>query len=217
MQGQGRGEEPCPYLKLKERATMDSMITMEQFEAINDAKVKAQTDDTPYIGMVDGTVNINGNPNKTEIKPADYKVFFAFPNTDLFKKRIDAVGDEVVKEDSGYIIVRRVYKNVYLTPRKMADAVTAGAVIESFLNKVTEDGEVKALSYEELKGVIVDNFTEMKDSAYDLVASVLRIHPEEAEWMLPMQTVNVAIQIAMNNPALENESNFFTELSLDNL
>lgn len=196
---------------------MDSMITMEQFEAINDAKVKAQTDDTPYIGMVDGTVNINGNPNKTEIKPADYEVLFAFPNTDFFKKRIDAVGDEVVKEDGGYIIVRRVYKNVYLTPRKMADAVTAGAVIESFLNKVTEDGEVKALSYEELKGVIVDNFTEMKDSAYDLVASVLRIHPEEAEWMLPMQTMNVAIQIVMNNPALENESNFFTELSLGNL
>lgn len=196
---------------------MDNMITMEQFEAINDAKVKAQTDETPYIGMVDGTVNINGNPNKTEIKPADYEVLFAFPNTEFFKKRIDAVGDEVVKEEGGYIIVRRVYKNVYLTPRKMSDAVTAGAVIESFLNKVTEDGEVKALSYDELKGVIVDNFTEMKDSAYDLVASVLRIHPEEAEWMLPMQTVNVAIQIAMNNPALENESNFFTELSLDNM
>lgn len=196
---------------------MDSMITMEQFEAINDAKVKASTDDTPYIGMVDGTVNINGNPNKTEIKPADYEVLFAFPNTDFFKKRIDAVGDEVVKEEGGYIIVRRLYKGVYLTPRKMSDAVTAGAVIESFLNKVTENGEVKALSYDELKGVIVDNFTEMKDSAYDLVASVLRIHPEEAEWMLPMQTVNVAIQIAMNNPALENESNFFTELSLDNL
>lgn len=196
---------------------MDSMITMEQFEAINDAKVKAQTDDTPYIGMVDGTVNINGNPNKTEIKPADYEVLFAFPSTDFFRKRIDAVGDEIVKEEGGYIIVRRVYKNVYLTPRKMSDAVTAGAVIESFLNKVTENGEIKALSYDELKGVIVDNFTEMKDSAYDLVASVLRIHPEEAEWMLPMQTVNVAIQIAMNNPALENESNFFTELSLDNL
>ena len=190
------------------------MITMEQFEAINEAKVKAQTDETPYIGMVDGTVNINGDPNKTEIKPADYEVLFAFPDNDLFRKRVDAVGDEIVKEEQGFIIVRRVYKGVYLTPRKMSDAVTAGAVIESFLNKVTVDGEIKALSYDELKGVIVDNFQEMKDSAYDLVASVLRIHPEEAEWMLPMQTVNVAIQIALNNPALENESNFFTELSL---
>lgn len=190
---------------------------MEQFEAINEAKVKAQTDDTPYIGMVDGTVNINGDPNKTEIKPADYEVLFAFPDTDMFRKRCDITGDEIIKREQGFIIVRRIYKNVYLTPRKMSDAVTAGAVIESFLNKITEDGEVKALSYDELKDVIVDNFTEMKDSAYDLVASVLRIHPEEAEWMLPMQTVNVAIQIAMNNPALENESNFFTELSLGSL
>jgi len=193
------------------------MMTREQFDAINDAKVKAQTDDTPYIGVVDGTVNINGNPNKTEIKPADYEVLFAFPDIDVFRKRIGVTGDEIIKEENGYIIVKRIYKNVYLTPRKMSDAVTAGAVIESFLNKVTEDGEVKALSYDELKDVIVDNFTEMKDSAYDLVASVLRIHPDEAEWMLPMQTVNIAIQIAMNNPALENESNFFTELSLDNL
>lgn len=196
---------------------MDSMISLEQFEAINEAKVKASTDDTPYIGMVDGKVNINGDPNKTEIKPADYEVLFAFPNNELFKKRIDAVGDEIIKEEGGYIIVKRVYKGVYLTPRKMSDAVTAGAIIESFLNKVTENGEIKALSYEELEGVIVDNFTEMKESAYDLVSSVLRIHPEEAEWMLPMQTVNVAIKIAMNNPALENESNFFTELSLGSL
>ncbi len=196
---------------------MENMITMEQFEAINDAKVKAQTDETPYIGIVDGQINVNGDPNKTEIKPADYEVLFAFPSTNFFKKRIDAVGDEIVKEQDGYLIVRRVYKGVYLTPRKMSDAVTAGAVIESFLNKVTENGEVKALSYEELEDVIVDNFTEMKESAYDLVASVLRIHPDEAEWMLPMQTVNIAIQIVMNNPALENESNFFTELSLDNL
>ena len=194
---------------------MDTMITMEQFEAINNAKAKAQTDDTPYIGIMDDTVNVNGNANKTEIKPADYEVLFAFPDTAFFRKRIDAVGDEIVKEQGGFIIVRRVYRGVYLTPRKMSDAVTAGAVIESFLNKITEDGEVKAMSYDELKGVIVDNFTELKDSAYDLVASVMRISEEEAEWMLPMNAVENAIHIATNNPALVNESNFFCEPSLD--
>ena len=194
---------------------MDTMITMEQFEAINNAKAKAQTDDTPYIGIMDDTVNVNGNANKTEIKPADYEVLFAFPDTAFFRKRIDAVGDEIVKEQGGFVIVRRIYKGVYLTPRKMSDAVTAGAVIESFLNKITEDGEVKAMSYDELKGVIVDNFTELKDSAYDLVASVMRISEEEAEWMLPMNAVENAIHIAMNNPALVNESNFFFEPSLD--
>ena len=194
---------------------MDTMITMEQFEAINNAKAKAQTDDTPYIGIMDDTVNVNGNANKTEIKPADYEVLFAFPDTAFFRKRIDAVGDEIVKEQGGFIIVRRVYRGVYLTPRKMSDAVTAGAVIESFLNKITEDGEVKAMSYDELKSVIVDNFTELKDSAYDLVASVMRISEEEAEWMLPINAVENAIHIAVNNPALVNESNFFFEPSLD--
>lgn len=193
---------------------MDNMITMEQFEAISDAKVKAQTDETPYIGIVDGQVNVNGDPNKTEIRPADYKVLFGFPDTDFFRKRTDTVGDKVIDRKDGFIIVERVYKGVYLTPRKMSDAVTAGAVIESFLNKITVGGEIKAMSYEELQGTIVDNFKELKESAYDLVASVLRIHEEEAEWMLPMNAVENAIAIAMNNPALLNESNFFFEPSL---
>lgn len=188
---------------------MDNMITMEQFEAINGAKAKAQTDDTPYIGIVDDSVNVNGNPNKTEIKPADYKVLFAFPDNEFFRKRVETVGDSIIDTQDGFIVVERVYKGVYLTPRKMSDAVTAGAVIESFLNKVTVDGEVKAMSYDELKGVIVDNFTELKDSAYDLVAGVLRIDEAEAEWMLPMNALENAIAIAMNNPALVNESNFF--------
>ena len=192
---------------------MDNMITMEQFEAINGAKEKAQTDDTPYIGIVDNSVNVNGDPNKTEIKPADYRVLFAFPDNDFFRKRIEAVGDKIIRRQDGYLVVERIYKGVYLTPRKMSDAVTAGAVIESFLNKITVDGEVKAMSYDELKGVIVDNYTELKDSAYDLVAGVLRMDEAEAEWMLPMNAVENAIQIAMNNPALVNESNFFFEPS----
>lgn len=193
---------------------MDNMITMEQFEAISDAKVKAQTDETPYIGIVDGQVNVNGDPNKTEIRPADYKVLFGFPDTAFFRKRVDTVGDKIVKTQDGFIIVERVYKGVYLTPRKMSDAVTAGAVIESFLNKITVGGEIKAMSYEELQETIVDNFKELKNSAYDLVASVLRIHEEEAEWLLPMNAVENAIAIARNNPALLNESNFFFEPSL---
>lgn len=193
---------------------MDNMITMEQFEAMTEARANAQADDTPYVGMIDGSVNVNGNPNKTEIRPADYKVLFAFPDTEFFRKRTKAIGDTIIKAEDGFIIIERIYKGVYLTPRKMSDAVTAGAIIESFLNKITEDGEIKALSYDELHDVLVDNFQELKDSAYDLVASVLRISDEEAEWMLPMNAIENAVQIALNNPALVNESNFFFEPSL---
>jgi len=190
-----------------------TMISFEDFQKIQDIKQNAQTDDTPYIGIAEGTINVNGDPNKTEIKPADYTVHFYFPSNDMFKKRVQATGDKVLWERDGYMYVERTYKGVYITPRRMSDAVTAGAVIESFLNEITEDGEVKALSYDQLKEVMMGNYAEFKETAYDLVATVLRINEAEAEWLDPTETLIVAFQIAMNNPALVNESDFFTQPS----
>lgn len=189
---------------------MDNMISFEDFQAIQGIKQNAQTDDTPYIGIADGTINVNGDPNKTEIKPADYTVHFYFPANDMFKKRVATVGDKILWERDGYMYVERTYRGVYITPRRMSDAVTAGAVIESFLNEITEDGEIKALSYDQLKEVMMGNYSEFKETAYDLVATVLRISEAEAEWLDPTETLLVAFQIAMNNPALVNEADFFT-------
>lgn len=189
------------------------MITMEEFKALDEAKKNAQKDDTPYMGIVDDTISINGDPNKTEIKPADYTVHFYFPDTDAFRARVRATGDTILSVKNGYMYVERIYRNVYITPRRMSDAVTAGAVIESFLNEITENGEIKPLSYEQLKQVMVGNYTEFKETAYDLVAIVLGISPAEAEWLDPTETLLVAFQIALNNPALMNESDFFTQPS----
>lgn len=183
---------------------------MEEFQKLEDARRVAETDDTPYIGIVDGSINVNGNPNRTEIKPADYTVHFFFPETDVFKARVRATGDKVLWTRNGYMYVERVYRNVYLTPRRMSDAVTAGAVIESFLTAITEDGEVKALSYEQLQSVFMSSYSELKETAYDLVATVLGISSQEAEWLDPSETLTVAFEIAINNPALKNESDFFT-------
>lgn len=193
---------------------MDNMISFEEFQALQDAKTKAQNDDTPYIGLKDGTINVNGDPNKTEIKPADYTVHFYFPDTEQFKRRVQSVGDKILYTKGGYMYVERTYKGVYITPRRMSDAVTAGAVIESFLNEITEDGQIKALSYEQLTDVLRGNYADFKETAYDLVATVLNISEAEAEWLDPTETLTVAIAIAMNNPALMNESDFFTPPSL---
>lgn len=189
---------------------MDNMITMEQFQQMNEARQNAEADDTPYMGIVDGTINVNGNPNKTEIKPADYTVHFYFPDNEQFRARVRATGDTVLGTDSGYMYVERTYRNVYITPRRMPDAVTTMAVIESFLNTITEDGEIKALSYDQLKQVMMGSYTEFKETAYDLVSTVLGISPAETEWLDPTETLTVAFQIAMNNPALKNEGGFFT-------
>ena len=191
---------------------MDNMISMEQFQQLHEAKKNAQADETPYVGIMDDTINVNGNPNKTEIKPADYTVHFYFPDNEQFRSRCNALGDTIIEEKSkgGYIYVERTYRNVYITPRRMSDAVTAGAVIESFLTEIMEDGEIKALSYDQLKNVMARNYSEFKETAYDLVAAVLRIPEAEAEWLDQFDTLTVALQIAMNNPALMNESDFFT-------
>lgn len=187
------------------------MISMEEFQKLEEARRNAQNDDTPYVGIMNDTINVNGNPNNTEIKPADYTVHFYFPDTDVFRSRVRAVGDKILYTKDGFIYVEREYKGIYLTPRRMSDAVTAGAVIESFLTQITDDeGNIRALSYDELQGIMIGHYSEFKETAYDLVATVLRISEAEAEWLDPTETLTVALKIALNNPALMNESDFFT-------
>ena len=190
---------------------MDNMITMEEFERLDEVRKNAQADDTPYIGIMDGQVNVNGNPNKTEIKPADYTVYFCYPDSKEFRDRIALTGDEIVEEKSGWILAERTYKHVYLTPRRMGDALTAGAVIWQYLNKVTENGEIKPLTYEELLIVMKDNYKDLRETALELVATVLGIDAFEQEFLAPVDTVRVAFEIAMHAPDAGNGSDFFTE------
>ena len=190
---------------------MDTMITKEQFEQINEVRRNAQADDTPYIGVVDGGVNVNGDPNKTEIKPADYTVYFCFPDTDDFRRRAEISGDKIVNEKNGWLLVERVYKDVWLTPRRVSDAVTAGAVIWQYLNKVTDNGEIRPLSYDEQISVMKSNYKDLRETALELVSAVLGIDKVEQEFLAPVDTVRVAFEIAMNTPSMVNESDFFTE------
>lgn len=186
------------------------MMTKEQFEQIENVRKNAQADDTPYIGIMDGTINVNGDPNKTEVKPADYTVYFCYPDNEDFRRRAEMVGDKVVNAKGGWILVERQYKGVYLTPRRMSDAVTAAAVIWQYLNKVTEDGEIKPLSYEEQLVVMKENYKDLRETALELVASVLGINPVEQEFLAPVDTIRVAFEIATNAPNMVNESDFFT-------
>lgn len=187
------------------------MMTKEQFEQLEAVRRNAQADDTPYLGTVDGTMNVNGNPNKTEVKPADYTVYFIFPDNTTFRNRAEMVGDKIVESKDGWMCVERVYKNVYLTPRRMADAVTAGAVIMQYLTKVTENGEILPLSYEEQLEVMRNDYRDIRETALELVAVVLGIDKSEQEFLAPVDTVRVAFEIASNAPNLVNEADFFTE------
>lgn len=194
------------------------MINIDQLDELKQAIKEAENDDTPYIGIKDDELHVLGNPNKTEIKPADYVVHFAFPNTKEWRTRSESLGDEIGKttEDGRYFLTKRSYRNVYLTPRRMSAVVSTLAQIESFLFKITENGSIKELSYEEMKEVAMLMNGELSDATYDLVATVLRIPYEEMEWMLPLNTIENAIKIAYNNPSAINEADLFFDLPHEN-
>lgn len=187
------------------------IINVDQLDELKGAIEKAREDDTPYIGIKDEELHVLGNPNKTEIKPADYVVHFAFPNTEEFRVKAQADGDEIGKttEDGRYFLAKRIYKNVYLTPRRMGAAVSTLAQIESFLYKITENGEIKELSNDETQALLTVMNGELSDATYELVATVLRIPYDEMEWMLPLNTIENAVRIAVNNPSAVNEADLF--------
>lgn len=187
------------------------MLKMEQLDDLKLAIKEAEQDDTPYIGIKDDEIHVLGDPNKTEIKAADYVVHFAFPNTEEWRNRAEAMGDEIGKttDDGRYFLVTRKYKNVYLSPRRMGAVVATLAQIESFLYKITENGEIKELNYEEMQSLLQVMNGELSDATYELVATVLRIPYEEMEWMLPLNTIENAVKIAVNNPSAVNEADLF--------
>ena len=187
------------------------MISIDQLGELKGAVEKAREDDTPYIGIKDDELHILGDPNKTEVKAADYVVHFAFPNTDEWRTRAEANGDEIGKttDDGRYFLATRHYKNVYLTPRRMGAVVSALAQIESFLYKIMDNGEIKEMSYNEMVSLLTVMNGELSDATYEVVATVLRIPYDEMEWMLPANTMENAVKIARNNPSAVNEADLF--------
>ena len=187
------------------------MLKMEHLDDIKTAIQEAGKDDTPYIGIKDDELHILGDPNKTEIQAADYVVHFAFPNTEKWRNRATMMGDEIGKttSDGRYFLAKRIYRNVYLSPRRMGATVSALTQIESFLYKITENGEIKELNNDEMMSLMTVMNGELSDATYDLVATVLRISYEEMEWMLPLNTIENAIKIAINNPSAVNEADLF--------
>ena len=187
------------------------MVSIDQLGELKGAIEKAREDDTPYIGIKDDELHVLGNPNKTEIKPADYVVLFAFPNTKEWRARAEAVGDKIgkISEDGRYFLAERTYKDVYLTPRRMGATVSTLAQIEQFLFKTTDNGEIKELTYDEMMSLMTVMNGELSDATYELVATVLRVPFDEMEWMLPLNTIQNAVKIAYNNPSAVNEADLF--------
>lgn len=197
-----------------------TMMTLEQFLELQKSMKEAQNDDTPYLAVTDDEeLHVIGDPNKTEARTADYTVYFLFPDTKAYRDRSQAVGDVETNEidgaplqaelPKGYFLVRRDYKNVLISPRNVGKVITAFAMVERFYYDITDDGEIRDLSYDELFSVFEAMNHDIGDATYEVVSAVLKIPTEEAEYMLPINVCDNAIKMVSNQPDVVNGADLF--------
>lgn len=226
------GEFPVLQMPLTEDNNMADtpMMTLEQFQQfqkfqeLSEQMKEAQSDNTPYLAVTnDDDITVIGDPNETEVKPADYTVYFLFPDTKKWReraKRTEAVETDEINGNpikgaipKGMFLAKRTYNDVYITPRRVGSIVTTFALVEQFFYDVTEDGEIREFTYEESMMLFQSIDRELLDATYDVVATVLRIPDDEKDMMLPITTIENATKMVIQNPDIVNSADLFFGLS----
>ena len=184
----------------------------------------SQNDNTPYLAVTsDDELHVIGDPNETEIVPADYTVYFLFPDNQKYREKVARTGavetDEINGRKiegeipSGQFLAKRTYKDVHITPRRVGSVVSAFVTVEQFFYDVSEDGEIRDMSYEESIEVFRMLNQEILDAVYDVVSAVLKIPKDEQEMILPINALEVATKMVIQNPDVVNNADLFFGLS----
>lgn len=209
---------------------MADMMTFEQFQEfqkfqeLKDKMKDSQNDNTPYLAVTsDDELHVIGDPNETEIVPADYTVYFLFPDNQKYREKVARTGavetDEINGRKiegeipNGQFLAKRTYKDVHITPRRVGSVVSAFVTVEQFFYDVSEDGEIRDMSYEESIEVFRMLNQEMLDAVYDVVSAVLKIPKDEQEMILPINALEVATKMVIQNPDVVNNADLFFGLS----
>lgn len=186
------------------------MITLEEYRKMQNAIEDASEDETPYLAPVDNELHMVGDPNKTEIKPHDYKVEFLFPKNGTFdlKKYLEG-GGKVIKESDNYWVVEREYKNIFVPVRRHSSVINAFTRVEQFLMMVTDDGTVRELEDSEVYMILQTLDDEIVDAVCDAVAKVLNLTPFEAQCIKPTNAMRTIAQMMADMPEVLNEADYF--------
>ena len=209
---------------------MADMMTFEQFQEfqkfqeLKDKMKDSQNDNTPYLAVTsDDELHVIGDPNETEIVPADYTVYFLFPDNQKYREKVartvavetDEINGRKIEGEipSGQFLAKRTYKDVHITPRRVGSVVSAFVTVEQFFYDVSEDGEIRDMSYEASIEVFRMLNQEILDAVYDVVSAVLKIPKDEQEMILPINALEVATKMVIQNPDVVNNADLFFGLS----
>lgn len=177
-------------------------MTQDEFLKIKKAIDKAEEDDTPYAGVVDDKIVINGNANNTELKKHDYEVKFILP------KEMKSMFPDA-EEHGKYILATIEYKDVYITPRQNLKVTSAMAQILPLFRKLQEDGDIESLSDAdaiEIYGALDDSVI---DAFYRLVSVALNVDESLVDYMAVSSVIGNTVQIIQDFPNAVNEADLF--------
>lgn len=188
-------------------------ITVEEFIEMKKRMDEAENDTTPYAIVKDDEISVVGDPNNTEIEKHDYVIQLAYPNTPAWQEKLEKDGAKIFNTTANYIGVERHYNDVWVAPRVYTAVQTAFAELYQFFNVITENGEIRDLTDDEIVTAIRLLSQEMMEKMYHAVATVLRIPEEEEQFMLPMNTMSAVMMMIQDFPEIINGMDFFTEKS----
>lgn len=189
-------------------------MTVEEFFAMKQKMDEAENDTTPYAVMnSDGDeLNVIGDVNKTEVKKHDYTILFYYPNTEAWKETLKNRTDlSILRYTDNYIICRRVFKDIWVPPRVYTAVQTAFVELYQFFNTVSEDGELRDLTYDEAVKALRMLDQEMIEAMVHAVATVLQIPREEEDFIYSLGLPTVVIQMVGDFPEIINGVDFFTD------
>lgn len=204
----------------------DTMMTLEQFQEfqefqkLKETMKESQSDRTPYLAVTSNDeLHVIGDPNETEIVPADYTVYFLFPDNQKHREKVARTGavetDEINGRKlasavpAGQFLAKRTYKDVHITPRRVGSVVSAFVTVEQFFYDISENGEIRDLTYEESIEVFRMLNQEILDAVYDVVSAVLKIPKDEQEMILPINALEIATKMVVQNPDIVNNADLF--------
>lgn len=171
---------------------MANVLTQDELLKMKDAVDRASESTIPFPIVKDNAVAVAGDPNKTELNKQDFTISFRIP---------DGKG--------GYLSREVEYKDVYLTPRR---ALTASRLITSLMplfRKTKSDGTIDEYTDEEMIALVNSMDENVIDLMYKLVASVVGVNDELAEFMIPKSVLDAILKIFTVYPDLVNTGDAF--------
>ena len=179
------------------------MLTQEQFLEMSKSLKKAEEDDTPIIALVNDELNVVGDANKTQLNKHTYTLRFRFPQSYEQFRTPDSydVGSWFVNE--------LIFEDVYVSPRRDLQVVSAIMEIVPYFKSVSESGELQDKTEKELIDFAKNIPHNIIDDMYDVVSAFLGVDDSLVDFMSPMSVIDTMGKLIEDYPEVFNEADVF--------